>query len=117
MKKASFALTVTGVILFSCSKNVSTPSLVFTEDCSGTAKSYATDVAPIIASHCATNSGCHASGSREGPGALLTYTQVYSARSEIRSQVISGAMPQNITLSSTQKNAVICWIDNGAGNN
>lgn len=117
MKKALCALTIAGVILFSCSKNVSTSVSVFTADCSGTAESYSTNVAPIIASYCAANSGCHAAGSHEGPGALLTYAQVYSARTEIRSQVVSGAMPQNTTITNAQKNAIVCWIDGGAINN
>jgi len=89
---------------------------LFTEDCS-TEKTYAADVEPIIQTYCATNSSCHATGSSEGPGALTTYAQVYSARAEIRSAVISGSMPRNATLANAQKNAIVCWIDAGAGNN
>jgi hypothetical protein len=101
-------------MIMACSKN---NNATFTTDCSGTAKSYVTDVSPLIQSYCASNSGCHASGSTNGPGSLTTFQQVYNARAAIRSSVASGIMPQNTTLSSSQKNIIICWIDNGATNN
>ncbi len=81
-----------------------------------TNKAFATDVSPIIQTVCAA-AGCHAAGSANGPGALTNYTQVFNARTLIRSAVSSGAMPQGSTLSSTQKNSIICWIDSGAPNN
>ena len=84
---------------------------------SGPANSFAVDVNPIIQSSCAANSGCHGSGSSAGPGPLLTYTQVFNARSSIRSAVLSGRMPPNGGLSVTQKNSIIFWIDSGAPNN
>jgi hypothetical protein len=31
--------------------------------------------------------------------------------------VLSGLMPQNATLTTAQKNTIICWIDSGAPNN
>lgn len=82
--------------------------------CSGPAKSFATDVNPVIQASCA---GCHGAGSIAGPGPLLTYAQVFNARAAIRSAVSSGRMPPNGGLSVTQKNAILCWIDNGAPNN
>lgn len=85
-------------------------------DCSGTDITFA-EVNDIIQSNCASNSSCHASGSRNGPGPLLTYSQIYSARTSIRSAVASGKMPQGSRLSSNEKNAVICWINNGASSN
>src|SRR5258705_13995075 len=101
------------MLVFACSKS----SSGFSADCGGTAKSFASDVNPIVQSSCATNAGCHASGSINGPGALTTYSQIYNARSDIRSAVSSGAMPQNGSLSIAQKNSIICWVDNGAQNN
>jgi hypothetical protein len=71
----------------------------------------------IIQTSCATGSGCHGSGSLNGPGPLLSYLQVFNARSAIRSAVSSGRMPPNGALSATQKNSIICWIDSGAPNN
>jgi hypothetical protein len=83
--------------------------------CTGT-KSFATDVKPIFQNVCA-NSGCHDASSTNGPGPLITYQQIFNARAVIRSAVASGTMPKNSTLSATQKNAIICWIDNGATDN
>lgn len=113
MKKVPILLTIAGIVLLACSKssdNTSNP------DCS-TAKSWSTDVSPIIQSTCAINAGCHASGSTNGPGPLTSYTQVFNARTNIRAAVASGTMPQNGSLSPSQKNAIICWIDSGAPNN
>jgi hypothetical protein len=112
MKKLASSLVALVVIIFACSKSTSS----FTTDCSDP-KSFATDVNPIIQSSCATNAGCHASGSTNGPGPLTDYGQVYSARSAIRSAVISKTMPQNGSLTPTQINNIVCWIDSGASNN
>jgi len=89
----------------------------FTADCSGPAKSFVTDVSPVFQTSCTINSGCHGTGSSNGPGLLLNYSQVFNARVDIRSAVASGHMPLNSTLTATQKNAILCWIDNGAPNN
>lgn len=100
------------VLLIACSKKTdSVPS-----DCT-TTKSFSTDVSPIIQTSCAVNAGCHASGSTNGPGPLTNYAQVFSARTSIKAAVASGLMPRNSTLSASQKNAIICWIDSGAPNN
>ena len=112
MKKMIITFFSFGVLLLACSKN----NVDYTADCS-TTKYYAADVSPIIQSYCATNSGCHASGSSNGPGPLTIYAQVYSARSDIRKAVANGKMPQNGSLTNDQKNAIICWIDSGAPNN
>ena len=112
MKKIIITVFGFGVLLLACSKN----SVNYTVDCS-TAKSYATDVSPIIQTYCAANSGCHATGSSHGPGALTSYAQVYSARAAIRTAVANGSMPENGSLTNDQKNAIICWIDSGAANN
>jgi hypothetical protein len=113
LKTAFIVLTVFGV-LYACSKSTDTTSSV---DCSGTTKSFSTDVNPIIQANCATNSGCHGSGSNNGPGELLTYSEIFNARSSIRPAVLSGSMPKTGSLTTAQKNAIICWIDNGAANN
>ncbi|HEV8271147.1 MAG TPA: hypothetical protein VGQ04_07545 [Chitinophagaceae bacterium] len=85
--------------------------------CVGPAKSFTTDVMPVIQGSCATSQGCHGAGSTAGPGSLLTFSQVFNARISIRSAVSSGLMPLNGSLSETQRNAITCWIDNGALNN
>src|SRR6187551_1741880 len=55
-------------------------------------------VFPIIQNSCATNIGCHATGSANGPGALTTYTQISNASAAIRNAVISGFMPRGSIL-------------------
>ena len=112
--KTVFIGALVFVILYACSKSTDT---VTTVDCSGTAKSFSTDVNPIIQATCTSNSGCHGSDSNNGPGELLTYSQIFNSRSSIRSAVVSGSMPKTGSLTTAQKNAIICWIDNGASNN
>jgi hypothetical protein len=87
-----------------------------TLDCSGAAKSFSTDVNPIIQTFC-NKSGCHDVASSNGPGPLTNYSQVFSARSLIKNQVSAGLMPQDRTLTKTQKEAIVCWINSGAANN
>ncbi len=106
--------TVLNLLTVACTKDTQSN---FTPDCSGTPKTFATDVNPIIQATCATNSGCHAAGSSRGPGALITYQQIYNNSAAIRRSVANGSMPENGSLSAAQKNAIICWIDNGAINN
>jgi len=112
MKKVMITVSSIAVLLLACGKD----KVNYNPDCS-TAKSYATDVSPVIQSYCATNSGCHANGSSNGPGALTTYAQIYAARTSIRTAVANGSMPENGSLSNDQKNAILCWIDSGAANN
>lgn len=102
-------------IVFACSKSSNNENNNI--DCSGTAKSWATDVAPIIQTTCATNSDCHGAGSLNGPGMLTNYSQVFTSRGSIRSAVASGLMPKDSKLTAAQKNAIVCWIDAGAANN
>ena len=112
MKKILLIVIVSG-LLFACGKNPDTTSV----DCSGPIKSFASDVRPVIQASCATGSNCHGTGSGNGPGPLLNFTQLFNARSDTRSVVLSGHMPLNGTLSATEKSAIICWIDNGAIDN
>lgn len=112
MKKQFVIMVASGFLLTACSKSYNPVDPV---DCS-TSKSYAVDVSPIIQSYCAIG-GCHASGSSNGPGALTTHQQVYNNRSSIRTAIVNGSMPQNNSLIASQKNTIICWIDNGSANN
>ena len=110
----TIAVSSCAAIFFSCKKTADTTSSI---DCSGSAKSFATDVNPTIQNSCAVNSGCHGLGSNNGPGELSTYTEIFNARSAIRPAVLSGAMPQTGSLTTAEKTSIICWIDNGASNN
>jgi hypothetical protein len=79
-------------------------------------KQFVTDVNPIIQTYC-NQAACHEAGSTNGAGPLTTYTEIFNARARIREQVEAGLMPQNTTLTTAQKNTIICWIYSGAPNN
>jgi len=105
MKNILAVMLLIFVVLSGCKKDNTTASS-YTPSCSGAAKSYKTDVAPVIASAC---SGCHQN--------YKTYSQVSASQSSIRSMIVSGQMPKGSSLSTAQKDAIVCWIDNGALNN
>ena len=90
---------------------------VITFSCSGITPKFSTDVQPILNTVCSVNSNCHASGSTNFGGVLTTFAEVSAKKTDIRAQILSGAMPQTGTISQTQINAFICWIDSGAPNN
>ncbi len=79
-------------------------------------KSFSADVNPIVQGTC-NAAGCHASGSFNGPGAITNYTEVFNNRGAIRTAIASGSMPKSGTLTTSQKNSILCWIDSGAPNN
>ena len=88
-----------------------------TVNCTGVASAFAADVKPIIQSTCATDATCHGAGSVNGPGPLLTYTQISNASATIKTAVANGTMPKTGTLTTAQKNSIICWINSGSPNN
>lgn len=92
--------------MVSCKKSATTSPTGFTPDCSGAAKSYKTNVAPIISSNCV---GCHSQYSY--------YSVVSDSKSSIRSCIVGGTMPKNGSLGTADKNTIVCWIDSGALNN
>ena len=104
MKNLILIFILLTMSFISCKKNSNSTN--FTTDCSGAAKSYKNDVQPIIQNYCV---GCHSN--------YLSYSQVYSSRDEINNTVGNGIMPRNGSLTSAQKNAIMCWINNGALNN
>lgn len=120
MKFIFVSILLTAIIVLSACKKSSSPSdggnTTFTPNCNGAAIVFSADVSPIFQSVC-SQSGCHNSGSVNGPGPLTNYTQINAAKSNIRAAIISGAMPKNTTLTAAQKNSIICWIDAGAPNN
>lgn len=86
-------------------------------NCDNVNSQFAAHVQPILNTSCATNSSCHGSGSVNGPGPLLNYTQAKNAAAQIKAAVVSGRMPQNGSLTTAQKNTISCWVDGGAPNN
>ncbi len=100
-------------VVVACNKTSNTS---FTPSCGTATVSYSATVNNLISSNCAS-SGCHSAGSRNGPGELITYEEISSNSSRIRSAIIDGIMPKGSTINSVQKNSIVCWIDAGAPNN
>lgn len=101
MKKA---LVILIILATGCTKKSTTA-----DPCTGVI-SYSTTIQPLFVSRCAT-SGCH-------DGVLLPsladYTVAHDAAKDIRNAVVRGIMPKNGSLTQSEKNAITCWIDNGA---
>jgi hypothetical protein len=105
------------VLLIACKKDSENDNTEpTTVDCSTVNTSFSASVSPLIMTSCA-KSGCHATGSSNGPGALTTYTQIFNQRDRIRAAVASGQMPQDATFTAKQKATITCWIDAGAPQN
>ena len=104
MKKVMFGMIICLALTAACKKSSSTPN--YTPDCSGTTKSFSSDVMPLINNTC---SGCHSNFSN--------YSQISRDKAAIRNYVVNGSMPQGGSMSAAQKNIIVCWIDNGALNN
>jgi hypothetical protein len=86
-------------------------------DCSSISnKAFAADVNPIIQSTCNVVS-CHNTGSSNGVGAITNYTEAFTNRAKIRTAIANGSMPQGTSLTTAQRNSIICWVDSGAPNN
>jgi hypothetical protein len=105
MKKLVVVMLISGGLWAGCSK-ISNSNSSYTPSCTGAVKSYKADVAPIIKTYC---SGCHPN--------LLTYAGLSADRNNVSGQIESGNMPRSGSLSTAQKDAVICWISSGAPNN
>jgi hypothetical protein len=107
-------MTATISILIACSKDNNNGGNG--ADCSNVPKTWSADVSPIIQTFC-NQPGCHNAGSNNGPGPLTSRAEVFAVRNSVRDAVQSGRMPQNTTLTTAQKNSIICWIDSGAPDN
>ncbi len=115
MKRLNWLIYSMILIMVSCTKSSDDPDDT-PSDCDSAAKSFVANVSPLILNTC-TSSDCHGSGSINGPGPLLTYNAIFTARVSIRNAVSTGLMPKNSSLTTAQKNTILCWIDSGAPNN
>ena len=88
-----------------------------TSDCSAIDPKFITAVNPIIQSYCAINSGCHGTGSVNGPGPLTNYAQMSGAAENIKDAVVSRRMPLGASLSEADIQKIRCWVEAGAQNN
>ena len=75
--------------------------------------SFSNTVKPILDRNCNT-AGCH---DDQVITALNTFQIVHDGAAQIRLSISTGKMPKNRTISDADKNAIFCWIDNGAKNN
>jgi hypothetical protein len=114
MKKLNIGIVMFMAGILACNKPLNSSSGSYTPVCTGNAKSFAKDVSPIIATNCAIY-GCHAAG--RGPGELITYAEDSLNKASIRYAIVNGIMPKGGSLTTDQKNAIVCWIDAGALNN
>ena len=125
MKKGILVILASFFLIASCSKGGSDDGGGggtgggggSTVNCTGVASSFAANVSTIIQTSCAIDATCHGAGSANGPGPLFNYTQISGAKVTIKSAVASGTMPKTGSLTTAQKNTIICWIDSGAPNN
>ena len=118
MKKTTLALITLSALLClgSCYYDKEEVLYPGSSDCQLNSK-FASNVNPIIQSKCATTPDCHASGSTNTAGPLTNYTQIHNLAAVIRGQIVSGIMPKTGSLSSTELQTIVCWIDAGAPNN
>ncbi|GAA4452122.1 hypothetical protein [Rurimicrobium arvi] len=75
--------------------------------------SFSKDIQPILAGNC-TLSGCHDGSTMP---LLTNYPNVKDAAAQIKSAVSSGSMPRGRSISTADKDALLCWIAAGAENN
>lgn len=75
--------------------------------------SFTNTIKPILDKNCNT-SGCH---DDIVITALNNFQMVHDGAAQIKISVEVGRMPKGGKLSIADKNALICWIDNGAKNN
>ena len=118
MKKSTIVLlTLLALISFaSCYYDKEELLYPASSNCEQNAK-FAANVNPIIQSKCAMSPDCHASGSTNYAGPLTNYNLIHNLAPAIKTQVLTGAMPKTGSLTATELQTIVCWIDAGAQNN
>jgi hypothetical protein len=106
----SFTLAVI-LISISCSK--SNDSATTASATCNPNTSFAQTVLPILNNNC-NLSGCH---DPNNAAILNNYQVVHDNAAQIKASIVTGRMPKGRNLTSADKAAIICWIDNGAKNN
>jgi len=107
-----YLLAITLIIVgIACSKNAADTTPVVASCDANT--SFSKTILPLFNSSCNT-SGCH---DENNAATLNNFQVVHDNASQIRASIASGRMPKGKTLAVADKNAIFCWIDNGAKNN
>ena len=103
--------TLLVLVIVACSKNsdTTTPAVA---TCNPNT-SFSNSILPLFNTACNT-SGCH---DDNNAAPLNNFQVVHDNASQIRASVSTGRMPKGKTLAVADKNAILCWIDNGAKNN
>ena len=83
--------------------------------CQGSANKFS-DVRPIIQTKCAI-SGCHDAASTNIGGPFTSYDLIKAKASHIKLQVQTGLMPKTGSLTPSELQSIVCWVDAGAPNN
>ncbi len=76
--------------------------------------SYNTSVKSIIANSCATT-GCHDGSSSQTN--FTIFSNVQGKAADIKSRTQSGNMPKDGSLTQAEKDAIACWVEDGALDN
>ncbi len=99
------------LLLFSCEANIE-EELITQDDASCNPDvSFALSIKPIIDNNCLQ---CH--GGTQSPN-LSSYAGISANADRIKTQVVSGRMPQGGSLTTEEIQLISCWVDNGALNN
>ncbi|NCW12403.1 MAG: hypothetical protein EBV82_04415 [Chitinophagia bacterium] len=103
-----FIIFITITHLYCTSKSVDSSS----NTCDPTI-SFSKTIKPILDANC-NMTGCH---DDQVITALKDYQTVHDGAAQIKLSIVTGKMPKNRTITTSEKNAIFCWIDNGAKNN
>jgi hypothetical protein len=110
----SFIIVTLALILSSCEYNVENEDLLVIDPCE-VEVSYSNTIRPLIDINCMP---CH-NGDGNTPFApdLTNYNSVQGIAGLIKDVTQSGRMPKEGSLTEVEKDAIKCWVDNGALDN
>lgn len=104
----AFIGIVSITILAKCKKDKNTEI-----NCSNIVVSYANDIAPLLTTECNT-SGCHRDNFSAGDFTTYSGIKAKANNGSLRSEIINKSMPINGSLSDTEIQKIVCWIESGA---
>jgi hypothetical protein len=86
-------------------------------DCSKVPSTYLSNIKPIIDTHCATSTSCHAAGSGRDYSAYAGLKNVADNGSLEKTTITDKSMPPSGALSLDDRKKIKCWLNNGSPNN